>query len=469
MRITPFGAAGGVTGSCYYITTKKAKIVIDCGIFQGFSISEEQNRIPPSIDIPGLSAVILTHAHLDHCGRLPLLVKAGYRGPIFALASAIEVAKLILLDAAHIQESDTIRANRRRARALRKPREPLFTTEDVKKVFPLFQAVEYEQETPAGTGFKFKFVDAGHLLGSSSVELFVNDQGVQKSLLFSGDLGNYNSPIMRDPKTIDDHDFDMIFVESTYGDRDHRDLDATVREFYELVSAAIKRNGKVLIPTFAVGRAQQLLFHLGQFFASGTLPRVPIYLDSPMAIKASRLYKNHVDEIDEQLSVPATQQMLKEGLKSLKVCETGEESQALNDKPGPFIVLAGAGMCNGGRILHHFRHGLCKSENTVIICGYQAEGSLGRMLAEGKKRVRIYGEEIGVAATVRTLGGFSAHAGQTELMKWLTPLCQKSKEKRPRVVVIHGENKQRAALAELIHVRFGIRPMIPYLGETIIL
>lgn len=469
MKITPFGAAGGVTGSCYHIVTKKTKLLVDCGIFQGFSIGEEQNRIPPSINVSELSAIILTHAHLDHCGRLPLFVKAGFMGPVFATPSAIEVAKLILLDAAHIQEADTLKANRRRARALRKPREPLFTTEDVKKTFPLFVPVEYEKETPAGAGVKFRFVEAGHLLGSASVELFVNDQGVQKSVLFSGDLGNYDSPLMRKPKNNDGNDFNMVFVESTYGDRDHRDLESTVNEFRELIVDAIKRKGKVLIPTFAVGRAQQLLFHLGQFFASGEVPRVPVYLDSPMAIKASSLYKKYVAEISETLSEPGTQSMLNEGLKSLKICETGEESRELNDKPGPFVVLAGAGMCNGGRILHHFKHGLCRPENTVIICGYQAEGSLGRMLAEGKKCLHIYGEEIGVAAKVRTLGGFSAHAGQTELIKWLEPLCKKSKDKRPRVIVVHGENKQRAALAELIRVRFGIRPSVPYFGEAILL
>ncbi|MCR5183430.1 MAG: MBL fold metallo-hydrolase [Opitutales bacterium] len=469
MRITPFGAAGGVTGSCYYLTTKKAKILVDCGIFQGTSITEAQNRVSPSIDVVGLHSIILTHAHLDHCGRLPLFVKAGFCGPIFATPSTIEVAKLILLDAAHIQETDTLRANRRRARALRKMRDPLFTTEDVQRVFPLFQPVAYEELTVAGTGIKFKFVDAGHLLGSASVEIFVNDAGVRKSVLFSGDLGNYDSPIMRDPAKISDCDFDMVFVESTYGDRDHRTLEATVHEFLELIRNAIKRSGKVMIPTFSVGRAQQILFHLGEFFAAKKIPRVPVYLDSPMAIKASRLYKKYFTTIDERFCDPKVQKMLKLGLRSLKICETGEESRALNDKPGPFIVLAGAGMCNGGRILHHFRHGLCKPENTVIICGYQAEGSLGRMLVEGKKRVRIYGEDVGVAATVCNLGGFSAHGGQSELLRWLQPICQRSRGHRPRVVVIHGENKQREALAEQIHVRFGIRPVLPFLGEAILL
>ena len=315
---------------------------------------------------------------------------------------------------------------------------------------------------------EFRFVEAGHLLGSTCVELFVNDVGVKKALMFSGDLGGADMPILRDSKKVSDVDFDVVFVESTYGDRDHRSLDATVNEFRQLLQEAIARKGKVLIPTFAVGRAQQLLYYLGGFFSNGELPKIPVYLDSPMAIKASRLYQRHTELYDEEASDVEKMNRLKSGLSTLKICETGEESRALNDMEGPCVIMAGAGMCNGGRILHHFKNNLWKPTTTVLICGYQAEGSLGRLIAEGRKRVRIYGEEIGVAAKVYTLGGFSAHAGQTDLLKWLAPLCEK-KKKRPRVVVMHGEARQRAALAEKIHVRFGIRAAIPSLGEAVML
>ena len=468
MRVIPYGAAGGVTGSCFLVETKKTKILVDCGIFQGFSVDSSANRVPAGIQIDRLDAIVLTHAHLDHCGRLPLFVKAGYAKKIYATQATIEVAKLILLDSAHLQESDAERENRRRARALRKPVEPLYGTEDVKRVFPLFSPVEYESVFEPAPGMKAKLVEAGHLLGSSSVELTVNDVGVIKKLLFSGDLGPQGMPILRDAKKIDDEDFDVVFMESTYGDRDHRDLQATLNEFQDLLTQAVAKRGKVLIPTFAVGRAQQLLYYLGEFFEQGKLPKIPVYLDSPMAIEASMLYKKHTELYDDEAQEYERNRKLQTALSGVKLCRTGEESRALNDLEGPCIIMAGAGMCNGGRILHHLKNNLWKPETTLLICGFQAEGSLGRLLAEGRRRVRIYGEDIGVLAKVYTLGGFSAHAGQTDLLRWLAPIAEK-KAKRPRVVVIHGERRQRETLAQKIHVRFGIRAALPNLGEAVML
>lgn len=468
MRVIPYGAAGGVTGSCFLVETKKSKILVDCGIFQGFAVEASSNRIPNGIPVDKVDAVVLTHAHLDHSGRLPLLVKAGYSKKIYATQATIEVAKLILLDSAHLQESDAERENRRRARALKKLVEPLYTTEDVKRTFPLFVPVDYESEIEVAPGMKARLVEAGHLLGSSSVELTVNDVGVKKTLLFSGDIGPTGMPILRDAKKITDQNFDAIFVESTYGDRDHRALDATLNEFHDLLMQAIAKRGKVLIPTFAVGRAQQLLYFLGEFFEQGKLPKIPVYLDSPMAIEATQLYYKHTELYDEEAAEYAQNRVLAKALSSLKICRTGEESRALNEVEGPCIIMAGAGMCNGGRILHHMKNNLWKPETTLLICGFQAEGSLGRLLAEGRRRVRIFGEEIGVRAKVYTLGGFSAHAGQTELLRWLAPLAEK-KAKRPRIIIIHGERRQREALAQKVFVRFGIRSAIPNLGESVIL
>lgn len=468
MKIIPYGAAGGVTGSCFLVDIKKSKILVDCGLFQGFSVDVSANRIPSGIQVEKIDAVILTHAHLDHCGRLPLFVKAGFAKKIYATEATIEVAKLILLDSAHLQESDAERESRRRARTLRKPIEPLYTTEDVKRVFPLFVPVKYKEEFEPAAGMKAKFAEAGHLLGSASVELFVNDVGVKKSVLFSGDLGAPNVPILRDPEKIADENFDAVFIESTYGDRDHRDLNATVAEFRNLLEQAIEKKGKVLIPTFAVGRAQQLLYYLGEFFAAGTLPKIPVYLDSPMAIEASMLYRKHNELFDEETLNYEKNHTFAAALSSLKLCRTGEESRALNDISGPCVIMAGAGMCNGGRILHHFKNNLWKPTTTVLICGFQAEGSLGRLIAEGRKRVRIYGEEISVQAKVYTLGGFSAHAGQTDLLRWLAPLVEK-KAKRPRVVIVHGERRQRETLSQKIHVRFGIRSALPNLGEAVLI
>lgn len=468
MRVIPYGAAGGVTGSCFLVDIKKSKILVDCGLFQGFSVNVSANRVPAGIQLEKLDAVLLTHAHLDHCGRLPLFVKAGYAKKIYATQATIEVAKLILLDSAHLQESDAERENRKRARALRKPVEPLYTTEDVRRVFPLFVPVEYETEIEPAPGIRAKFVEAGHLLGSSSIELTVNDVGVRKRILFSGDLGPPNVPILRDPKKNDEGNFDAVFIESTYGDRDHRDLQATVSEFHELLGRAVEKGCKVLIPTFAVGRAQQLLYYMGEFFAQGKLPKIPVYLDSPMAIEASMLYRKHTELYDEEAAEYAQNRTLAAALAGVHLCKTGEESRALNGIEGPCVIMAGAGMCNGGRILHHFKNNLHKENTIVLICGFQAEGSLGRLLVEGRRRVRIYGEEIGVRAKIYTLGGFSAHAGQTDLLRWLAPIVEK-KQKRPRVVVVHGERRQRETLSQKIFVRFGIRSALPGLGEAVLL
>jgi len=468
MRVIPYGAAGGVTGSCFLVDIKKSKILVDCGLFQGFSVDISANRVPAGISVEKIESIILTHAHLDHCGRLPLFVRAGFSKKIYATQATIDVAKLILLDSAHLQESDAERENRRRARALRKPIEPLYTAEDVKRVFPLFTPIEYETEFEPAAGMKAKLVEAGHLLGSASLDLCVNDVGVKKRLLFSGDLGPSGMPILRDAKKMTDEDFDAIFIESTYGDRDHRDLQATIDEFLGLLQRAVERHGKVLIPTFAVGRAQQLLYYLGEFFDQGKLPKIPVYLDSPMAIEASKLYRDHTELYDEAAAEYAKNKSLKSALSSLKICKTGEESRALNDISGPCVIMAGAGMCNGGRILHHLKNNLYKDDTIVLICGFQAEGSLGRLLVEGRPRVRIFGEEIGVRAKIFTLGGFSAHAGQTDLLRWLAAAVEK-RAKRSRVIVVHGEQRQRETLSQKIFTRFGIRAAVPNLGEAVLL
>lgn len=468
MRVIPYGAAGGVTGSCCLVDTKKAKILVDCGLFQGYSVDVSANRVPAGIRVEQLDSVILTHAHLDHSGRLPLFVRAGFDKKIYATEATIEVAKLILLDSAHLQESDAERENRRRARALRKPVAPLYTTEDVRRVFPLFEPVKYEQDFEPAPGMKARFVEAGHLLGSASVQLCVNDVGVKKKLLFSGDLGPPEMPILRDPKQISDELFDAVFVESTYGDRDHRDLHETIEEFLELLRRTVEKRGKALIPTFAVGRAQQLLYYLGQFFSEGKLERIPVYLDSPMAIEASKLYQKHTELYDAEAAEYNRTNVLREALSNVRLCRTAEESRALNSIEGPCIIMAGAGMCNGGRILHHFKNNLYKPGTTVLICGFQAEGSLGRQLVEGRRRVRVLGEDVGVRARIYTLGGFSAHAGQTDLLRWLAPIYEK-KPRRPRLIILHGERKQREALAQKAFVRFGVKAAIPNLGEAVLL
>jgi metallo-beta-lactamase family protein len=459
--ITVHGAANEVTGSCYLVETGNARLLVDCGLFQGFKSLEKLNRIPKTLTAKKIDAVVLTHGHLDHCGRLPLLVKQRYKGPIYATEGTIDIAKLILNDAAKIQVDDAKRENRKRGLSGNKEIPPLFAPEDVAKVCDLFRPIAYNHWIDIAEGIKIQFVEAGHILGSSSVEMVVNQNGGRRHLVFSGDLGSWDMPIMRDPAKI--KEADVVFLESTYGNRDHRPLAATVLEFEELLKKAIKDKGKVLIPSFAVGRTQQILYHLAELFRTKVIPPIPIYLDSPMATAATELYAKHQELMDEEAQTLHRSGQLRKDLATLKICTSPEESQALNELEGPFVIIAGAGMCNAGRILHHFRHNLPSPETLVLIVGYQSKGSLGRRLIEGASEVKIFGQTVKVRATVRGLGGFSAHAGQTDLLRWVAPMAVQ----KPRIMLTHGESPQIQGLAQKIKERFEIDCEVPKLFETI--
>lgn len=461
MRITLLGAANEVTGSCYLLETGSSRLLVDCGLFQGSEKLERLNKIPKSLLQNKLDVVLLTHGHLDHCGRLPLLGKAGYRGPICATQATIDIAKLILHDAAKIQQDDTERENRRRNEAGLKPLEPLFGIKDVQRIVSQFQPVIYNKWFDLAEGIKAQFVEAGHILGSSCVELVVDQNGVRRHLVFSGDLGQWNQPLLCDPARISQAD--VVFLESTYGDRDHRCLPDTLQEFHDLIATAIKNKGKVLIPTFAVGRTQQLLYYLAEMFREQIVPPIPVYLDSPMAAAATEIYAKHLNFMDKEGRLLHQSGQLQHDLQTLKICQTPEESKALNDVEGPCVILAGAGMCNAGRILHHLRHNLGNPNTIVLIVGYQTGGSVGRFLVEGAKQVKIFGETIKVRATIRGLGGFSAHAGQSDLLKWLEPMARH----KPRVILTHGESHQAHELAFQIEQRFAIKAEIPKLGTVL--
>lgn len=461
MRITLLGAAGEVTGSAYHVATKHTQVLIDFGMFQGRSADERRNRVPRELNPRQLAAVVLTHAHLDHSGRLPLLVRRGYRGPIYATPATIEVAELLLEDAARIQAFDAERTNRKRRRAGRAPVQPLFTDADVQQVLGLFEPLPYDRAVTVAPGVMARMIEAGHILGSASIELIVTEQGRDYGIVFSGDIGPQGAPILKDPGLI--KDADVVFLESTYGDRDHRSLDATIAELTDLVRRAADHWGKILVPAFAVGRSQQIIYHLGEMFRASEVAPFPIYLDSPMAIKATNLYKHHPELYDEKASAMREQGKLWRDLDMLHTCETSAESRALNDLDGPCLIIAGSGMCTGGRILHHLKHNLWRRETVVLLVGYQGAGTLGRLLADGAKRVRIFGDEIAVRAEVHGLGGFSAHAGQSELLQWLAAMARN----RPRVVLVHGEDRGRQPLARLIKARFGIDAELPELNDVI--
>ena len=461
MKIHVAGAAGGeVTGSAYYVQTDRAAVLVDCGQFQGTRKSETLNRwLPPSR--VKLDAVLITHAHLDHTGRLPILAQRGHRMPVYATEATIEMAALILRDSAHILAADAEHKNRKRARAGEAPVPPLYTPEDAEAAIDLLRPVPYQQPVEIAPGIQAIWAEAGHMLGSASIQMIVEEGGRRKKLVFSGDLGPKSAPILRTYEPF--HEADMVFMESTYGSRDHRPFAQTVEEFVTIVRDAIASGGKMLVPTFAVGRAQLIAGLLGWMFRNQKARPFPIFLDSPMAIQALEIYAKHRELFDDEALKFIQERPLLEDLRTMKLCVTAEDSKQINDQPGPCLVMAGAGMCNAGRILHHFKANLWKPETHVLIVGYQAAGTLGRQLVDGAETVKIFGEKIAVKANVHTMGGFSAHAGQTDLLAWLAAIAPS----KPRVVLTHGETEARLGLEAQVRQRFGLVPELPQLNDAL--
>jgi metallo-beta-lactamase family protein len=463
MKITFLGAVGGVvTGSCSLVETNGARILVDFGQFQGGKKVEARNRLGTPIRPAKIDAVLLTHGHLDHCGRLPLLVKGGFRGKIRATPATIEMAGLILRDAAKVQAHDTERENKKRARAGLPPVEPLFTSEDVEETMRLFRPVAYETPETVAPGIEAEYHEAGHMLGSASISLRIEDHGKVKTVVFSGDIGPRGLPILKDAECFEHAD--AVVMESTYGDRDHRSLSQTVEELRDILREATRTHGRVLVPAFAVGRTQQMIFHLMDLFAKGEVQPFPVIVDSPMASGANRIYERHPELFDEEARQAGSSSVHRDLLRRhVQETESADDSRALNDLAGPCLIMAGSGMANAGRILHHLRHGLWREDTHVLIVGYQAEGTLGRMLVDGRKEIRIFGETIAVKATIHTLNGFSAHAGQTDLLRWFDCMAAA----KPALFLNHGEERQRNALKAAIEARHGIEAWLPDHGETV--
>ncbi len=461
MRVIPFGAAGEVTGSAYLVETRSARVLVDFGMFQGGRATEEKNVVPEGLDPARLDAVVLTHGHLDHSGRLPLLLKAGYQGVIHATEATIEMAALILRDSAKVQAQDVERINRKNQRAGKPPAVPLYSLEEVEATLRRFVPHPYQEAVRVAAGVTTRLVEAGHMLGSASIQLKATDDEKTRTIVFSGDLGPVGLPVLKDAECF--NHADLVVLESTYGDRDHRSLEDTLLELRGIIKAAVQTGGKILVPAFAVGRTQQMVYHLMALFRDREVEPFPIYIDSPMAIEATKIYARHPELFDEEALRLARAGQLNLDLHGVKTCATSDESKALNNLEGPMLIIAGAGMCNAGRILHHLRNHLGKPGTTVIIVGYQAEGSLGRLLVERRPVVRIFGEEISVQASIHSLGGFSAHAGQTDLLKWFECVAHA----KPRVALTHGEAKPREALAKLIEQRHGLQPQLPMFGEVL--
>ena len=461
MKIHFHGATGDVTGSAYHVVTKDASILVDCGLFQGGKEEKAKNRSKARLEGGKLDAVLLTHGHLDHIGRLPLLTRKGYEGPIFATRATLDLATLILKDSLSLQKQDLIRDNKKRARAGLPPLEPLFEEADVRNLKPLVRPIKYNQRVQVAPGIEARWVDAGHVIGSASVELTVSENGSKKVVVFSGDLGPRGAPLLNDPVPFEKAD--TVIMESTYGDRNHRSLHETAIEGRQIVARAIKDKAKILVPVFAVGRTQLLLYLLAGAFARKTLPRFPIFLDSPMAIQATKIYGNNNELFDAEALEMVSSGELRRNLDCARPCPKPEDSKALNDVKGPCLILAGNGMCTGGRIVHHLQQNLPVPETAVLMVGFQSAGSLGRQLVDGAKSVRIFGETIPVRASIHTMGGFSAHAGQTDLLNWFGVVAPS----RPRIIITHGEDRARKVFAGLIKSRHGLRAELPGLGDVI--
>lgn len=459
MKIKIVGAAGGeVTGSAYLVETANAKVMVDAGMFQGGKVTEEKNRLPEGADPRSLDALLLTHAHLDHTGRVPLLLRHGYQNTIYATSATLDLAEIILQDSAKIQMQDASRKNRYHPE---KHTEPLYTPEDMSSFRSQGKNVELHQFIPVADGITACFYEAGHMLGSTSIELTVQENGSSKVIVFSGDLGPYEQPIVRPFEQLSHAD--LVFLESTYGNRNHRPYVETMKEFEQIIQKAVTQKGKILIPAFAIGRTQQILYHLAILFFQKKVPPFPVFVDSPMAIEAGKVFAHHPDLFDEEATDWKNQRLLPLNRTWFKFITSVEESKQLNDLNGPCVILAGAGMCNGGRIQHHLKFNLPNPTTHVLIVGYQGYGSLGRQLVDGAKQVKIHGENINVRATVHTLNGLSAHAGQNDLLKWFNSL----RREKPKVILTHGENPQREALASQIEKSYGLKAMLPQLNEVV--
>ena len=459
MKIKFCGASTGVTGSCHLLTSGEHKILLDCGQFQGGKAQDALNYDKFPFEPSEIECVVLSHAHIDHCGRLPLLTKRGFEGKIYCTDATADLLSVMLKDSAYIHEKETEWKNRKAERAGREQVEPLYTIEDAEKTLSLVSPILYDQQIEINSDMKIVFNDAGHILGSAITELWVTEDDKESKIVFSGDLGMEGRPILRDPTYIKKADY--VIMETTYGNRIHKELGSGVEKLIEIILNTTRRGGNVVIPSFAVGRTQELIYELNRFYDSNNeyrkeLDKIFVYIDSPMATTATEIFRRNAQVFDEE-----TREYILKGdnpleFKNLKFTRSSKESQDLNFNKEPKIIISASGMCEAGRIRHHLKHNLWNPKNSIVFVGYQGQGTLGRSLVEGIKMVTLFGEEIQVNAEIHNLEGFSGHADQNGLFAWLAHFEQRPKQ----IFLVHGEEDSKKDFAKLVNEKLSYEPIV---------
>jgi metallo-beta-lactamase family protein len=462
MRINFHGAAHTVTGSQHLLEINGKKLLLECGLFQGRRADTYERNLNFQFDPRKVDAVILSHAHIDHAGNLPNLVKQGYEGHIFATHATKDLASLMIADSGHIQEADAQFVNKKRAGRGEPPIEPLYTKEDAEAVAGMFAGRHYEETFEPIPGVIARFHEAGHILGSASVSLEIEEKGKKIRFWFSGDIGRFQLPLLRDPVLPTEADY--MIMESTYGDKSHSNPELAFWEFRDVVKRTVERGGKVIVPAFAVGRTQELVFNLNQMMRNGDVPSVPVYVDSPLAVKATDVFKRHLECFDEETAkfvAEARHPAL--DFKMLNYVRSVEESKALNERTDPMIIISASGMAEAGRILHHIKNNIENPKNTICIVSWQAPHTLGRRLADREEEVRIYGETYKRKCDIATIGGLSAHAGQDLLVNYAMGVMDSVKD----IFLVHGEEKQAMTLKGLLAARGMGRVHYPDLHDKV--
>ncbi len=460
MHIEFYGATSGVTGSCHILRANGETILLDCGLIQGRREEIEKNRQPFPFAPQEISAVVLSHGHIDHSGRIPLLVKQGYQGPIYMQNATADLCDILLQDSAYLQEKDAQYENKWRTRKKKPLIEPLYTVDDARDALANVIGLRYREKKEILPGIQIRYQDAGHILGSCNVEIWLNENGVERKVVFSGDLGQYDTPILNDPAVIESADH--VIVESTYGNRLHRDRQATIHEIGEIIRDAAHDKGNLLIPAFSIGRTQELLYYLGKHYDEWDLDRWHVFLDSPMAIRASKVYWDYPHLYDEEATKLRSQVNEMPHLKNLRLTPTPQESMAINQIKSGAIIISASGMMTGGRIVHHLKNNVSRRGAHIMIVGYQANGTLGRKLVDSSPTVKIHGKEYKVKAHVHTVGGLSAHADADDLTRWM-----RNFRSNPRVHVVHGEAEAKGDFRARLESELRLQAEVPGPGDVL--